>query len=297
MDEPEKLVTQAPGAKAPSDAGSEDSDDSSDEDKKKKEDDAVAEDIKALFSGVKLTESGKAKAAMIFKAAVARRVNEEKTRVQNVATKKLTEAFSLLKTRSQKKQEVHEQKLTGQVDQYLNYVVENWMGQNRLAVERGIRAELAEDFINGLKKLFVEHYIEVPESKVDVVSTLAKNNTKLEAKLNEAVESNVKMRASLNAYRKEEVIRASSAGLADTQRDQLKKLAEDVDYTTRKEFSERLLTIKEAYFPRKSNPVKADDRSREAAPLVEEKKTPKSAPGTDPLISAAVEASAKMNRR
>ena len=279
-DEPEKLVTQAPGAKAPE---SEDGD--SDEDEKKD----VEEDIKAIFSGVKLSESGRAKATMIFQAAVARRVTEEKHRVQYVATKKLKEAFDVLKTRFQKKQGVYESTLTTQVDQYLNYVVENWMTENRLAVERGIRAELAEDFITGLKKLFVEHYIEVPESKVDVVSTLGNKVTKLEAKLNETVEANVKMRASLNAYRKEEVVRVVSGGLPDTQRDKLKKLAEGVDYTTRKEFAEELQSLKESYFPKRVTPA-----TEEKKPLVEETQTTTS---PDPSIDAAVKTIAKMNRR
>ena len=285
-DEPDKLVTQAPGAKAP-DVTEDDSDDDEDDDDKK---DDVSEDINAMFSGVKLSEAGKVKAATIFKAAVARRVNEDKIRVQKVATKKLKEAFEILKGRFEKKQNVFEGKLTSQVDQYLNYVVENWMTENRLAVERGIRAELAEDFISGLKKLFVEHYIEVPESKVDVVSTLGKKVTKLESKLNESVEMNVKMRSSLNAYRKEEVVRAVSAGLADTQREKLKKLAEGVEYSTRKEFAEKMLALKESYFPKKATPVQKDQ-----APLVEEKQN--SATSTDPSIAAALATTAKMNRR
>jgi len=249
LDTPDKLTRPAVGAKTPNQKFTGDkSADTADQDDDKK---SVSEDISALFAGFKLSEAAKAKATTIFKAAVARRVNEEKQRVQKVATKKLKEAFAVLKTRSEKKLALAESKMTGQVDNYLNYVVENWMKENRLAVERGIRAELAEDFIKGLKNLFVEHYIEVPESKVDVLSTLGKKVTTLEAKLNEAVESNVKMRASLNAYRKEEVVRAVSSGLADTQREKLKKLAEGVEYTTRKEFAQKLVDLKESYFPKK----------------------------------------------
>jgi hypothetical protein len=248
-DEPDKLVTKAPGAKV---AESEDDEDDDD----KKED--VTEDIEAIFRGSKLSEAAKTKAATIFKAAVTRRVNEEKHRVQKVATKKLKEAFGVLKTRFSKKQNVFESKMSGQVDQYLNYVVENWMKENRLAVERGIRAELAEDFIKGLKNLFVEHYIEVPESKVDVVATLGKKVTKLESKLNETVETNVKMRSALNAYRKDEVIRSVSSGLADTQREKLRGLAEGVEYTTRKEFSDKLANLKESYFPKAGKPKKEE---------------------------------------
>ena len=257
LETPERLATPAPGSKPPNQPFGSDA--------------AVKEDIAAIFAGTKLSEAAKQKATVIFQAAVTRRVNEEKTRVQKVASKKLKEAWSILKSRSDKKQEVFEGNLTGQVDRYLNYVVENWMDDNRLAVERGIRGELAESFINGLKTLFVEHYIEIPESKVDVVETLGKKVTKLEAKLNEAIESNVKMRSSLSTYRKEEVVRAVSSGLAETQREKLKGLAEGVEYTTRKEYAEKVLSLKEAYFPKKTTPVKQDEQ-----PLMEATKQPTS---------------------
>jgi hypothetical protein len=256
LDKPDSLVTPAVGAKAPNP-------------KFVEHDTDVKEDLDAVFAGTKLSEAAKAKAATIFKAAVIRRVNEEKTRVQQVATRKLKEAFAILKARSEQKQNVYESKLTGQVDRYLNYVVENWMDDNRLAVEKGIRAELAESFITGLKNLFVEHYIEVPESKVDVLATLGKKVTKLESKLNESIETNTKMRASLNAYRKEEVVRAVSGGLAETQREKLTKLAEGVDYTTRKEFAAKLVSLKEAYFPKSPKTVK-----REEQPLLESVQKP-----------------------
>lgn len=264
MRSPEKLVTPAPGAKAPDTVVEDEDDEDTDDDKEDADKKDVSEDIEAIFSGIKLSESAKTKAATIFKAALTSRVNEEKTRVQRVATKKLKEAFAVLKDRYESKQNVFESKLTTQVDRYLNYVVENWMTENRLAVERGIRAELAEDFIRGLKNLFVEHYIEVPESKVDVVATLGKKVTKLESKLNESVESNVKLRSTVNAYRKEEVVRAVSSGLPETQRERLAKLAEGVDFTTRKDFSEKLVSLRESYFPKKAASVKKEE------PLVEQ---------------------------
>jgi hypothetical protein len=264
VDSPDKLVTKAPGSPV-----AEDEDD--DEDDKDKED--VSEDINAIFTGTGLSETAKSKAATIFKAAVARRVNEERQRVQKIATKKLKEAFAILKTQSTKKQQVYESKLTKQVDGYLNYVVENWMETNRLAVERGIRAELSESFIRDLKKVFVEHYIEVPESKVDVVATLGKKVTKLEAKLNESVNTNVKMRSALSAYRKEEVIRAVSGGLADTQAEKLRKLAEGVEYTTRKEFAEKVTALKESYFAKAATPRKEEPLARPKQTISEEMET------------------------
>jgi hypothetical protein len=277
LDSPDSLVTPAVGAKSPNPKTSAHDTDDTD----------VAEDIAAIFAGTKLSEGARAKAATIYKAAVTRRVNEEKQRVQQVATKKLKEAFAILKARSEQKQNVYEQKLTGQVDRYLNYVVEQWMGDNRLAVEKGIRAELAESFITGLKNLFVEHYIEVPESKVDVVSTLGKKVTKLESKLNEAIETNTKMRASLNSYRKEEVIRAVSGELAETQREKLAKLAEGVEYTTRKEFAAKLTTIKEGFFAKSTKPLK-----REEQPLVESVQKP-----ANDEMSVYTKTLTKMNKR
>ena len=275
LEKPDSLVTPAVGAKSPNPAfAAHDTD--------------VKEDIDAIFAGTKLSEAAKTKAATIYKAAVTRRVNEEKQRVQQVATKKLKEAFAILKARSEQKQNVFESNLTGQVDRYLNYVVENWMGENRLAVEKGIRAELAESFITGLKNLFVEHYIEVPESKVDVVSTLGKKVTKLESKLNESVELNTKMRASLSAYRKEEVIRAVSGGLADTQREKLAKLAEGVEYTTRKEFQAKLVSLKEAYFTKAPKPLKKEEQ-----PLVEST----TAKPTNNEMSVYTQTLSKMNKR
>ena len=277
LETPDKLVTPAVGAKSPNPAfGTHDTDTD------------VKEDLDAIFAGFKLSEAAKTKAATIYKAAVTRRVNEEKQRVQQVATKKLKEAFAILKARSEQKQNVFESNLTGQVDRYLNYVVENWMGENRLAVEKGIRAELAESFITGLKNLFVEHYIEVPESKVDVVSTLGKKVTKLESKLNESIELNTKMRASLSAYRKEEVIRAVSGGLADTQREKLAKLAEGVEYTTRKEFQAKLVSLKEAYFTKATKPLKKEEQ-----PLVESV----TKPVKNDEMSVYTQTLAKMNKR
>lgn len=295
VDSPEKLTRPAKGAKAPNTVVEDEDDlddgDKDEDDDKKKKDEDMNEDLTAIFSGSKLSEAAKAKAATIFKASVARRVNEENQRVQRVATRKLKEAFEILKTRSSKKQEVFEFNLTGQVDRYLNYVVENWMGENRLAVEKGIRAELAESFITGLKNLFLEHYIEVPESKVDVVSTLGNKVTKLEARLNETIESNTKMRSSLNMYRKEEVIRAVSGGLADTQREKLAKLAEGVEYTTRKEFAAKLVSLKEAYFQKSTKQLQKEEQ-----PLLESATTPSKKTSVNSEMALYTQTLAKMNK-
>jgi len=210
----------------------------------------VEEDEAAMFKGEDLPESFKAKASAIFRSTVVRAVKEERKRLTNKHSKMLGEALNILKAKAEKKQKVYEGKLTEQVDMYLNYVVENWMEQNKLAVERGIRAELTEDFIRGLKKLFVEHYIEVPEDKVDVLKALERQVTKLEGKLNEQVQVNAKQRQQVAEMKKEAVVRVVSEGLPATQAEKLRGLAEGIEYTTRKEFAKRMFDLRESYFPK-----------------------------------------------
>ncbi len=245
LDEPEDLVTPAKGAKTP--------------------DVKVDEDLAAIFSGTNLSESAQEKIKTIFQAAVANRVNEETKKVTSaassalkeeykkviqVSTDKLREAFEIVQVRAKQK----EAKLEEQVNNYMDYVVEKWLEENRIGVERGIRAEIAENFIQGLKKLFIENYIEVPESKVDVVETLGKKLTSLEVKNSELVEEAVKNRATILSYRKNEVLESVSNDLADTQKEKLRTLAESVPFTTKKEFKEKVSMIKESYFTKKSAP-------------------------------------------
>ena len=188
----------------------------------------------------------------------------------------MTEALSILKGKASKKQQVYEAKLTEQVDMYLNYVVENWMTENKLAVERGIRAELTEDFIRGLKKLFVEHYIEVPEDKVDVLKSLESQVTKLETKLNEQVQVNAKQRQTISGLKKETVLREVGTGLTDTQVEKLRSLSEGVEYTNRKEFTKRLSDLRESYFAKKATKP-ATERVSITESVVAEQEEPTSA--------------------
>ena len=139
--------------------------------------------------------------------------------------------------------------LTEKVDDYLNYVVEQWMSDNEIAIESGLRAELTEDFIGGLRNLFAEHYIDVPSEKVDLVSELAEKVEELEGKLNEEIERGISYAKALVESRKTEVTHQVCEGLTDTQAEKIKSLAEGVEFSTEDEYKNKLETIRENYFP------------------------------------------------
>lgn len=216
------------------------------------EEDDLEDDANAMFAGENLPESFKKKAKTVFEAAVRARVAASRKRIAESATKKLKEAYTKLAKAAAKKNKVFEANLTKEVDRYLTYVAEEWMQENRLAVESGIRTELSEDFIRGLKKLFTEHYIEVPPSKIDVVKTMGKKLAKLEERLNEQTRNNVKLRESIHRYRRNEIVRSASRGLTDTQAEKLAKLSEGVTYSSSDQFEKALQTLKESYFPKQA---------------------------------------------
>jgi len=201
----------------------------------------VSEDVDALLSGsdAELSEEFKEKAQTIFEAAVKAKVAEQLDAINEAAQAdfdaKLEEARG---------------ELAEKVDGYLNYVVEEWVKDNALAIERGIRTEIAEEFMNGLKNLFVENYIDVPEEKADLVEELATKSDDLEAKLNEEFEKNVAMKKELDAIKAENALAEAVVGLTNTQADKVKALAEGVEFETIDQYREKLETIKESYFPK-----------------------------------------------
>ena len=203
----------------------------------------VKEDIDAILSGEELSEEFKTKATTIFEAAVSAKVistvNERIEAIEGDYNKELNEA-----------KEEHRVAVTEKVDSYLNYVVEEWMKDNELAVEKGIRSELVEDFMTGLKNLFQEHYIDIPEEKVDLVDDLFEKVEELEKQLDETVNNNVEIKKELSQYQKEETLRKVSEGLADTEKEKLEKLSEGVDYEDSEQYKEKLEVIKENYFPK-----------------------------------------------
>jgi len=201
---------------------------------------SMKEDVDALFNGESLSEDFRVKATLIFESAVQSRVERIVEDVLADNDSVLEEAYSSLKT-----------ELSEQVDTYLNYVVEEWMTDNQVAVETGLRAELSEEFISGLKTLFTEHYIEIPDEKLDVAEELAVRVVELEESFEAAKVEFDAVRAELNESKKNEAIRKACNGLTETQIAKLKSLAEGVEFTTEGDFDNKLATIRENYFPSK----------------------------------------------
>tara|TARA_Y100000296_G_scaffold30868_1_gene35844 strand:+ start:483 stop:1934 length:1452 start_codon:yes stop_codon:yes gene_type:complete len=197
----------------------------------------MTDDIEALVADEDLSQEFKTKAKTIFEAAVATKVKERITEVEAQSQKDTDAAVEEIK-----------EDLTEKVDNYLNYVAENWVTENELAIERGLKSELTEDFINGLKKLFEEHYVEVPEDKFDVVEELAGRLDDTEDKLNEEVAQNISLSQDIEELKREKIISEASQELADSEQERLKELTEDVDYEDAEKFQEKVSTLKEAYF-------------------------------------------------
>lgn len=227
-------------------------------------------DVDALLSGENLSEEFKEKAQTIFEAAVVTRSHAIVEEIEEA----LYEEFELAV------EEVKEE-LATKLDDYINYMAEEWVKENQLAIEKGLRAEIVEDFIRGLHDLFKEHYIDIPEEKVDVVEELTNKIEELEATVNEQIQSAVQLKKELNEHKKNEAIHAVCEGLTQTQVEKMKQLAESVDFTTDEEFADKLVTLRQSYF---SASVKPADSSalNEAVEIEEEKKEQNSA---DPLIN------------
>jgi hypothetical protein len=203
------------------------------------DDEVFAEDIESLFADDStISEDFKAKASTLFEARVHDRVSQIQEAMEAEYAGMLEEAVETVKT-----------DLTEKVDSYLNYVVEQWLEQNEIAIESGLRAELTEEFIAGLRNLFAEHYIDVPAEKVNLVDELASKVEELEGKLDEEIERSVELKKSLVESRKVEITHAVCEGLTATQVEKIKSLAESVDYSTAEEYQSKLETIRENYFP------------------------------------------------
>ena len=208
-------------------------------DEKKMWKEKMKEDVSALFSDDStISEEFKSKASTIFEA----RINDRLAQIEEEVEVKYASMFE---------EAVEEVKsdLTNKVNDYLEYVVEQWMADNEIAIESGLRSEITEDFIAGLRNLFAEHYIDVPEDKVDLVDELAGKVEELEEKLNEEIEHGIELRKHLIESTKQEIVRTVCEGLTDTQVEKIKSLAESVDFSTEEEYQEKLDTIRENYFP------------------------------------------------
>ena len=216
-------------------------DDDKDESKSKKEekevDVDVSEDVAALIDGEELSEEFKTKAATIFEAAVKSKIAKIRKQVREESKKELEEKSEAVQT-----------EMTDKMDEYMNYVVKEWMEENKLAVEQGVRNEVTESFISGLKKLFEEHYIDVPAEKEDVFESLVQEVTELEIKLDESTQKHMDIVNELHTYKAKDTFRDVVEGMVDTDIEKMKELTEDVDYESDEQYKEKLNIIKNSYF-------------------------------------------------
>ena len=201
---------------------------------------SMREDVDALFNGESLSEDFRVKATTIFEAAVQSRVESIVEDVLSENDAVLIEAIEEIKN-----------EMSAQVDEYLSYAVEEWVNENQVAIETGLRSELVEDFINGLKNLFTEHYIEIPEEKVDVAEELAMTVAQLEEAMTAAAAEKADLVEKLNVANKNEAIRKICEGLTEVQVGKMKSLAEGMEFTTEGDFNNKLAVIRENYFPSK----------------------------------------------
>jgi hypothetical protein len=199
-------------------------------------------DLNALVhSEATLSEEFKQKTAIIFEAAIKSKLSEEIDRLEETYKQELEEEVSTFQS-----------EIVEKVDSYLNYVVETWMEENQVAIQSGLRADIAEGFMNKLKDLFEESYVEVPESKVDLVDGLAEEVEELEEQLNKTTASAIALAEELEVYKRDAIIREAARDLADTQVERLKSLVENVDFDNEDTFAKKVATIKESYFSTKS---------------------------------------------
>ena len=237
-------------------------------------------DLSPIF-GEELSEDFRQKATSIFEAAVIARVNNEMEKVASSLEEKYAEEFLEYK-----------ESIVEKVDAYLNYVVENYLEENKLAVENGLRGEIAEDFMTGLKALFKEHYIEVPEEKYDVIGELQAKVTELEESLNGQVENNVGLNTSVTELKRKLIIKEMAKDLADTEVNKLTKLLEGVDFENEEIYKEKVSVIKENYFPRDAV---IKETAKQA--LTEETDTPASFTQSNDVVSAYANALSRTIKR
>src|SRR6056300_1718664 len=228
--------------------------------KKEEKEIDVKEHVDALVAGDdSLSKEFKQKAATVFEAAIKSKVKDIAEEIEADYNKKFEEETSKAKD-----------ELVEKVDSYLAYVVEEWMKENELALERGIKGEIAEDFISGLKKLFEDHYIDVPDEKYNVLEDQASKIDELEKKLNESIEKNVELSKENGKHIRQSIIDEASKDLAETQKEKFNKLAEEIDYKNEEDFKNKVSTIKESYFGKKDSSGEIDDVAADSSPLNED---------------------------
>ena len=199
----------------------------------------IEEDVNALFGGEELSEEFKAKAKTIFEAAIGSKVGQIKETLETEYAEKIAEATEDLKVSLQER-----------IDSYLEYVAEEWLTENELAVEAGLKTEMTESFLEGMKGLFEEHYVTIPEDKYDVLESMVDKLDDMETKLNEQIDKNINLNKRLAESVADGILESVSEGLASTQKEKLASLAESVEFESEEEYREKLETLKESYFSR-----------------------------------------------
>lgn len=236
----------------------------------------IQEDIKAVFSNdEELSEEFKEAATTIFEAAVVSKVNEQLEKyVVDIESELNEEKIKL------------EEEMSAKLDQYLDYVVENWMEENRLAVESGVKSELVDDFITGLKDLFNEHYIEIPDDKVDVVEELAARAEDLENRLDEEIKKNAAFNAQISEHARADLFAEACESLTETQKEKFKTLSEGIEFVNEETYVEKLETLKKSYFSESVESTASTSDFDDAEPLEEEAKEPRLEPEMSAYVNA-----------
>ena len=211
----------------------------------------VSEDVSSLIAGEELSEEFKEKTHTIFEAAIKSKLRSEVARLEEEKEIAIEEEVESFKS-----------ELTEKVDSYLSYAINEWMEENKLAIERGLKSELAEDFISGLKGLFEEHYIDVPNEKYDVMEEQSEKIDELENKLNESFEKNIELSKAVSKLVREKIIKESAEGLTDTESDKFFSLAEEIEFIDEESFVEKLDTIKESYFQKSVKNLESIDSEK-----------------------------------
>ena len=206
----------------------------------------IEDDVNALLGGEELSEEFREKAKVVFEAALNSKVSEIQDKLEEEYQEKLSEARSEMKT-----------SLTERVDSYLEYVSDEWISENQLAIEHGLKTEMTESFLGGMKSLFEEHYVTIPEEKYDVLESMAYKLDDMETKLNEQIEKNVSLNKRLGESVADGILDQVSEGLAVTQKEKLASLSESVEFESEDEYREKLETLKESYFPKATPTAKS----------------------------------------
>jgi hypothetical protein len=222
---------------------------------------AIEEDVNALLAGEDLSEEFKEKAKVIFEAAMNAKITDIETQIQEAYETKLTEEVEGIKV-----------ELTERLDSYLEYVAEEWLEENALQIEKGIKTEMTESFLDGMKKLFEDHYVSIPEDRYDVLESMVDKLDEMENKLNEQIERNIALNQRLSETTAETIMNNVAEGLAVSQKEKLATLAEGVEFESEEGYREKLTTLKESYFgsPKAASSSEQTQELREEAGHVEE---------------------------